>query len=62
MTTTNINLNRLVNVDIDGKVTDFLTDATKSTINALPEIEWYAIKNVLLNLGYTIIEINETEN
>lgn len=62
MTKTDLKLNNLVNVDAFGKVTNFLTDATKETVKAVPEVEWYAIKNVLQNFGYTVIEINETEN
>lgn len=62
MTTTDLKLERLVNVDAFGKVTHFLTDATKEFVKGVPEVEWYAIKNVLQNFGYTVIEINKTEN
>lgn len=37
---------------------EFLTDASESTINAIPEVEWNALKNVLKNFGYTVIELN----
>lgn len=56
-------LKKLVFIDdLNDLTVYFLTDAKQSTINALPEIEWYAVKQVLINFGYTIIEINETEN
>ena len=62
MTTTETKLNRLVYVDVEGNVFKFLTDATKKTVNAIPEIEWYAIKQVLINFGYIVIDVNENGN
>lgn len=40
----------------------FLSDAKQSTVDCIPEVEWYAIKNVLIDFGYTVIEIKDYEN
>lgn len=40
----------------------FLSDVKESTLKSIPEVEWYAVKNVLTNFGYTVIEIKDNEN
>lgn len=39
-----------------------LSDAPQDLFYRLPEIEWYAIKKVLENFGYTVIEKNKNLN
>lgn len=56
-------LSRLTYYDeLNEQTYSFLTDAEYTTVISTPEVEWYAVKQVLINLGYTVIEINETEN
>ena len=56
-------LNKLIYYDpLNEESFLFLSDAKQSTVDNIPEVEWYAVKNVLINFGYTIIEIKEDEN
>jgi hypothetical protein len=56
-------MNKLVFKDeLNDCTVEFITDASQSTIESLPEVEWHAVKSVLTNFGYTVIEINRTEN
>jgi hypothetical protein len=41
---------------------DFLSDAPQSTIDSLPEVDWVDVKKVLINFGYSVIEINDSKN
>ncbi len=57
------NLKKLIYYDpLNEEAFYFLSDAKQSTIDCIPEVEWYAIKNVLINFGYTVIEVKDNEN
>lgn len=52
--------NNLRNAIFDGGCGDdvvyFSTDAPQSTIDAIPVIEFYDLKRILIDCGYTVIE------
>lgn len=57
------NLNKLIYYDpLNEESYLFLSDAKQSTVDSIPEVEWYGVKNVLINFGYTVIEIKDNEN
>ena len=48
-------------VDPDESTT-FLSDAPQSTIDSIPEVDWVDVKKVLINFGYSVIEITNSNN
>ena len=56
-------LNKLIYYDpLNDESILFLSDAKQNTVDAIPEVEWCGVKNVLINFGYTVIEVKDHEN
>lgn len=45
--------------ELNDEVVTFYSDAEQSFVDGIPEVEWYAVKNVLINFGYKVIETTD---